>query len=280
MSDALRIAPMTPDHLRIAVDWAAAEGWNPGLDDVEAFHRVDPDGFLMGWFGDSPVSAISVVRHSDEFGFLGFYLCHPSHRGKGYGVAIWQVGMAHLGTRTVGLDGVPAQQANYRKSGFAHAHETVRHAGDVTGKAHPDVRDAQVSDLQGMLAVDRAISATDRSAYLLAWWEQTPTRRTMIRAGGDGIDTIGTIRACREGHKIGPLFAPDADRARDMIHALADAADARHVMLDVPAPNVAGTALARALGLEPIFACARMYRGDALTRDIDRIFGETTFELG
>ncbi|MGA7331101.1 MAG: GNAT family N-acetyltransferase, partial [Pseudolabrys sp.] len=33
MSD-LRIRSMRPDEISIAVDWAAAEGWNPGLADA------------------------------------------------------------------------------------------------------------------------------------------------------------------------------------------------------------------------------------------------------
>lgn len=27
------------------VDWAAREGWNPGLRDADSFHTADPTGF-------------------------------------------------------------------------------------------------------------------------------------------------------------------------------------------------------------------------------------------
>ena len=33
-------------EVRTVVDWAAAEGWNPGLHDARAFRVADPDGFL------------------------------------------------------------------------------------------------------------------------------------------------------------------------------------------------------------------------------------------
>jgi hypothetical protein len=39
---------MRPDEISIAVDWAAAEGWNPGFADAGCFATVDPDGFLIG----------------------------------------------------------------------------------------------------------------------------------------------------------------------------------------------------------------------------------------
>ena len=34
----LRIRTMRPEEIAIAVDWAAAEGWNPGLADADCFH--------------------------------------------------------------------------------------------------------------------------------------------------------------------------------------------------------------------------------------------------
>jgi hypothetical protein len=36
---------MRPDEILIAIDWAAAEGWNPGRADAVCFATADPDGF-------------------------------------------------------------------------------------------------------------------------------------------------------------------------------------------------------------------------------------------
>ncbi|MEM8539263.1 MAG: GNAT family N-acetyltransferase, partial [Pseudomonadota bacterium] len=199
MTGDLQIAPMSPQDLGIAVDWAAAEGWNPGLHDAEAFHRVDPDGFLMGWLNGTPVSAISVVRHSDRFGFLGFYLCLPDHRGKGYGMATWRAGMAHLGDRIVGLDGVPAQEANYMRSGFTLAHYTQRYAGSIRGAADPKCRRVTAADMPAILQMDLSISGTNRSAYISSWLSETPTRQTLVCETGGQVKAVGTIRSCRQG---------------------------------------------------------------------------------
>lgn len=75
------------------------------------------------------MSAISVVAYGPSFGFLGFYICRPEFRGKGYGFAVWEAGMKRLGDRVIGLDGVVDQQANYRKQGFVLAHRNVRYGG-------------------------------------------------------------------------------------------------------------------------------------------------------
>ena len=125
----LTIETMSRDDLALAVDWAAAEGWNPGLNDAAPFHETDPAGFLMARVDGQPVGCISVVAYDDAFGFLGFYIVRPEFRGRGFGWALWQAGIARLGERTIGLDGVVAQQDNYRKSGFVLAHRNVRYEG-------------------------------------------------------------------------------------------------------------------------------------------------------
>ena len=103
----LTIKPMSLADLERALGWAADEGWNPGLDDAAPFHAQDPSGFLMGWLGAEPVGCVSVVKYGERFAFLGLYIVRPAHRGKGYGKAIWDAGIASAGARTIGLDGVP-----------------------------------------------------------------------------------------------------------------------------------------------------------------------------
>ncbi len=110
--DAIDIGPARDDAFACAVDWAAAEGWNPGLDDLAAFRAADPDGLILGRVGGRPVASISAVRYGERFGFLGFYIVVPEAWGAGHGLAVWQAAMARFGDRIVGLDGVVAQQDN------------------------------------------------------------------------------------------------------------------------------------------------------------------------
>ena len=64
----LIIRRMTKDELVLALDWAADEGWNPGLFDAESFHAADPDGFLLGELDGEPIGSVSAVRYGTEFG--------------------------------------------------------------------------------------------------------------------------------------------------------------------------------------------------------------------
>src|SRR4051794_34724229 len=122
---ALTIRSMTAAEVELAADWAAKEGWNPGFTDAASFRAADPEGFLIGLVGDEPVSMISAITYGADYGFLGFYIVKPEHRGKGYGIQTWNAAMDRLGSRNVGLDGVLEQEANYAKSGFKAAYRNV-----------------------------------------------------------------------------------------------------------------------------------------------------------
>src|SRR3954463_4864190 len=128
-SSDLVIRPASRCEVDLVLEWAAQEGWNPGLSDSECFYAADPDGFLLALRDGEPIASISVVRYGRDFGFLGLYIVRPDLRGRGHGYRLWQAGMARLSARTVGLDGVVAQQDNYRKSGFSPAHRNIRFGG-------------------------------------------------------------------------------------------------------------------------------------------------------
>lgn len=281
------IRPVHADEFRTAVDWAAAEGWNPGLDDLAPFHGADPEGFIMGFLDGAPVSSISVVKYPDGFGFLGFYIVHPDVRGQGYGIRTWDAGMAYLAGCTVGLDGVVAQQDNYRKSGFVLAGRNIRHTGipeplgaDASGL---DLHAVQAGDLDRACAFDARHFAVRRDAFISAWMapDASDSRQSLIAIRNGEIAGAATVRACRAGYKIGPLFADDQGVAAALFDAVVDRLpDGVDVSLDTPEDNKAAVEIAVHAGLAPVFETARMYRGDDPGLPLSRIFGVTTFELG
>jgi GNAT superfamily N-acetyltransferase len=280
--DGYHVRPASRAELDRMVDWAAAEGWNPGLADAAAFRAADPGGFLAGFVGDGPAGGISVVRYGDAFGFLGLYIVRPEHRGKGYGWALWQAGMARLHGRNVGLEGVVAQQANYRRSGFALAHRNVRYGGrGVTARRPDDPRVVPIGRLPfaEVARYDRGCFPVDREAFLRAWLD--PDRRTGRAFVEDGRPLgYGVIRACREGFRIGPLFADRADAAEALFRSLAAEARGGAIYIDVPEPSREAVAMVERHGLRPVFETARMYtRGDP-GLPLARIYGITTLELG
>ena len=51
--------------LDILIDWAAREGWNPGLDDATAFWAADPEGYWIAEEEGAVAAALSLVRYDD-----------------------------------------------------------------------------------------------------------------------------------------------------------------------------------------------------------------------
>ncbi len=279
MTSTLHIRSLRSDEIQLAVDWAAAEGWNPGLSDATCFGAVDPEGFLVAEQDGAPAAVISVVNYDASFAFLGFYIVRPGLRGQGIGWALWQAGIAHAGARTIGLDGVLAQQENYASQGFRLAYRNIRFAGSVGPAPSEETVDLAGLPFEQVAASDAAIFPAARPAFLRAWIAAPGHRgRAVVRDGR--LAGWGVIRPARQGFKIGPLVAQDAATARTLFRALADLAGPSEIILDVPEPNAAALDLARHHGLRPVFETARMYTGPIRAVELDQLYGVTSFELG
>jgi GNAT superfamily N-acetyltransferase len=278
----LDIKPMTRADLEAALGWARDEGWNPGLDDVGPFYAQDPSGFLMGWLGTVRIGCISVVKYGTDYAFLGLYIVHPAHRGKGYGKAIWDAGIASASGRTIGLDGVPAQQANYRKAGFEFAYGSARWGGSLRGlvATRSYVRPVTLDDYFSIADFDRLHTTAPREKFLRAWLAPSPTRQTEAYIDGGRVRGYGTIRRCVTGWKIGPLFAETPAIAQTLLSTLVTPAATDPLFIDVPGPNAAAVEMVKRLGFTPAFETARMYLGPAPELPLSQIFGITTLELG
>jgi GNAT superfamily N-acetyltransferase len=277
----LHIRSMRPEEISIAIDWAAAEGWNPGLGDAACFGVTDAGGFLIGERNGEPVATVSCVNYGAGFSFLGFYVVRPDRRGRGDGLRIWNAAIAHAGPRIIGLDGVVAQQDNYRKSGFALAYANIRYGGIVAAPASEPAGVCALAALPftHIEADDATVFSAPRPAFLRAWiGAPGHIGRALLRDGE--LAGWGVIRPCRRGHKIGPLVADDHASAEAVMRALLAGTGGGEIFLDVPGVNRDAIRLAEDFGLAPTFETARMYTGAIPPLQLDRLYGVTSFELG
>ncbi len=276
------IKAMSRKEVDIAIEWAAKEGWNPGLHDADCYYSADPNGFLIGLLGDEPIATISAVRYGETFGFLGFYIVKPEYRGKGYGVQIWNAGLKYLEGRNIGLDGVVAQQDNYKKSGFKLAYRNIRYEGIGGGELHQISEIVPLSSLpfETIDSYDRPFFPEKRSQFVKSWVNQADSHALGIMQGGK-LAGYGVIRRCRTGYKIGPLIAETPDLAESLFLALKSKADSSQpVYLDVPEVNPAAVALAERYNMAASFETARMYTDEVPDMPLNRLFGVTSFEIG
>ncbi|PZO15340.1 MAG: GNAT family N-acetyltransferase [Burkholderiales bacterium] len=277
-----QIRRMSRLDLKTAIGWASREGWNPGLYDLDPFYDLDPDGYFLGLLGDRPVASISCLRYSSSYGFLGFYIVDPGLRGQGLGLALWSAALKHVDGCVVGLDGVVAQQENYRRSGFELAWHNVRYQGRGQGPGRHDARIVPLSAVpfDVLAAYDRAFHPEPRSAFLRAWIA-LPNSRALGWVDAGELRGYGVIRACVDGHKIAPLCADSPGIAEALLGALCASVPSHDpVFIDVPQALPQSAAWAKSLGMEPTFPTARMYRGPAPSLDLSRLYGLTALEVG
>jgi hypothetical protein len=275
-----QIRRLEPAEIQELVEWAAAEGWNPGFEDAAAFRTADPDGFIGAFVDGEMVAGISAVCYDETFGFIGLYISRPDKRGKGHGRAVWNAGMARLGSRTIGLDGVPEQQANYRSMGFVPAYRTVRFSGRFAGATFSPGETRQVTRalFPSLLAFDRQFFPAARPAFLEHWLGPPHRALAIIRDGE--ISAYGVVRRCRHGFKVGPLFADEMEYAVTMLGQLSAACGFEEIHIDVPEMNRGFIDILTAARLSSGFETARMYRGKPPKITATGVFGVTSLELG
>lgn len=277
----MEIRAMTLPELEVVLDWAAAEGWNPGWQDAASFYAADPGGFLLGTLDGVPAASIFAVQYGAGFGFIGGYIVRPEFRGQGHGMAIWRAGMERLTGRNVGLDGVPAQQANYARSGFGLAHRNIRYEGRGSGLPAEDrVLPLGPQDIDEVVAYDRDFFPDNRAQFMRHWLQQEGSIALGVRDGG-ALRGYAVLRPCRKGFKIGPLCAESPEVAEELMQELRGRVPPDEpVYLDVPETNAAAVELAARHGMRACFETARMYTGEIPGLPLARQYGITTFELG
>jgi len=276
----------TREELETAVAWAAAEGWNPGLEDASIFWDTDPGGFVCAERAGEVVGTGSTVAYGREFGFMGFFIVRPDLRGQGIGRDFWIWRRDRLRTRlgpgaAIGMDGVFAMQPFYARGGFVFSHRNLRLAGTGQGGASVDPALVELGSLpfEQVASFDRHHFGFSREVFLRRWIRP----KGGLGLGfldGDRIRGFGVVRPCRTGFKIGPLFAETPAVADALFVALSGHAGGMPVFLDVPENHPAALELGRRHQLTESFGCARMYHGPAPELPWNQIYGVTTFELG
>ena len=290
MAQELKIRNMTRSEVDELVDWAAAEGWNPGLHDAELFWATDQEAFLAADLEDVLIGGGAVTSYDEEFGFMGFFILKPEYRGRGLGNKLWYARRDRLLGRlrsgaTIGLDGVFAMQDFYAKGGFVFSHRNLRFRTDVATPRGTSLLDGEdivpLADIpfELVLDYDRTCFPAPRPTFLRGWISQPDALALGCQRDGK-LSGYGVVRRCREGCKIGPLFADDALAANALYLHLSDFAANGPLYLDAPENNPAAIEFVHQHGMTEVFGCARMYLGPPPVLADDRIYGVTTFELG
>ena len=281
----LIIRNMRREELDVLVDWAALEGWSPGLMDAEIFWATDPEGFIAAELDGEMIGGGSIVSYDGRYGFMGFFIIHPDHRGRGLGNRLWHERQQMLIRRlqapaVIGMDGVFDMQAYYAKGGFEFSGRDLRYEGVGQSFPVPDgITELSELPFEEIEAYDRGHFPAPRAGFLRLWLDQ-PGAFALGSTNDGRLAGFGIMRPCRKGYKIGPLFADSPAVAEDLFKALSTQVPGEVIFLDVPENNQAAVEMAQRHNMEEVFGCAKMYFGPKPKLPEQEIFGVTTFELG
>jgi hypothetical protein len=278
------ISPMTDDEVTMLGDWAAEEGWNPGLADLDLARRVDPDAFIALRLGSALAGGGSIFSYDGRFGFMGLFIMRGDLRNRGLGTELWHWRRDHLVERlepgaVIGMDGVYEMVPFYERGGFSPAYRDVRFQGTAVGQTHPDVSALGEPDFNDVDQFDRAYFPVPRSAFLKRWLTAPGVQAMGVRENGK-IVAYGVARPCRVGFKIGPLFAERDDLAAHVLETLMAKIAGSQVQIDLPEVNDAAVALVKGFGMAEVFGCVRLYLGPSPDLPMKRIFAVTSLEFG
>jgi len=269
------------------VEWAAQEGWNPGLADADSFWATDPEGFLAIDVEGQMAGAGCAFYHGPAYGFMGLFIMRPEFRGQGLGRTLWYARRDKLRSRlspegSIGMDAVTHMIPFYAAGGFEVFARHCRfqlNTQDLTAEVSPAVVALTAEDLPEVQALDRHGFPCPREKYLAAWTSQPDAYWLGLR-GDNGLQSYSVMRPCRAGWKVGPLFASTKEEARQLFLACVARAEKGPVFLDVPDNNPAAWSLCEEFGMQQVFECTRMYFGPVPELDHAWIYGVTSLEAG
>jgi len=278
---------LTRSEQETLLEWAAAEGWNPGIRDAEAFWNLDPHGFLGFEVDGELAGGGAIIRHSSRFGFMGLFIVGPDCRGRKLGAQLWTARRDRLLSRldpgaTIGLDGVDAMVPFYERGGFK---PFTRHRRfELADSSIAEIDESNVVqlstvDFELVNQFDYDCFPRGRRKFLENWLSQPGTMSLGIMGDG-GLGGFGVMRPCQTGWKVGPLFADTLFDADQILKSLRSRADGQPVYIDAPDNNSDALELCRSHGMTEVFGCVRMYLGPIPNLEHHLIYGVTTLEVG
>jgi predicted N-acetyltransferase YhbS len=244
--------------------------WPHRLQDWQLIYRLG-----MGYVaeaGDAVVGTIMCWSHGTEFASIGMVIVANDWQGQGIGRKLMSMAMAELGKRNVLLHSTRAGQALYKGLGFNQIGEICQHQGSVFQSKlialPPGERIRPLGSRDGALLAALGARATGMPrATVLAALAQVAECVVIDRY--DELIGFAMLRRFGLGYAIGPVVAPDTERAKALISHWTGTYAGAFVRIDVPASSGLGPWLDE-LGLLQVDTVSTMVRGEPPLLDAAR----------
>jgi predicted N-acetyltransferase YhbS len=249
-------------------DWALMQALGQGL-------AAERQGKLVG--------TALCWRYGADWATLGMIGVYKEMQGHGIGRRLLRALMQEQEGRNLALHATRAGMSLYAAEGFAPTGTIVQHQG-VVARPEPAplpqgtrLRPVAPADLPAIAALDRVACGMDRTRLLA---------ELLDHPGGVALEDGGVLagfallRRFGRGRVIGPVVAPDVERAKAMIAPLLGREAGQFLRIDIPRESGLCAWLAAA-GLTEAGMVIRMVRGtDASADRAVRTFGLASQAFG
>ncbi len=268
-ASAVAYRPMNENDLTAAHALSQAVRWPHRREDWQFVYRLgtsfvaEEDGAVVG-------TAMCWLQGS-RTGSLGMIIVSPDHQGKGIGRKLMQLVLEALGERCTELNATVAGKPLYESLGFKVTGSLHQHQGTIAAVAPlalaegETIRPAEPGDIAQMIALANRGSGMARDDIL---------KQLAAEAAGAVLERDGELlgfsfmRRFGRGQVIGPLVAPDSERAKALIAFWAGAFAGSFVRLDITGTSGLGDWLAEA-GLPEVDTAVIMARNGVPEQDPD-----------
>jgi len=260
---ALRYRRMTEDDIEAAHKLSLAVRWPHRLDDWRFVQRLG-----AGYVAEDSTGLVGTVMcwsHGPEFASVGMVIVAAEWQGKGVGRNLMALVMAELGKRTVLLHATEAGKPLYQKLGFEAVGQIHQHQGTVFKSPlmplQPGERIRPLGSRDGpRLAALAARAAGMPRATVLAAMQEVAEGVVIDRY--DEVIGCAMLRRFGHGYAIGPVIAPDIDRAKALISHWTGTYGGAFIRIDVTGASGLSPWLTE-LGLVQVDSVLAMARGEA-----------------
>ncbi len=244
---AIAYRSMTEHDLPAAHALSQTMRWPHRLEDWQ-FVLVLGAGFVAEE-GGAVIGTGLCWKQGEDHASLGMIIVSPQHQGKGIGRELMNRVLEELGQRCTLLIATPAGQPLYERLGFAatgaiHQHQgTMAAVASVALAAGERIRLAEPGDIAKIIELANRATGMSRDAVLgqlLSMAEGAVLERNGELAG------FSLMRRFGRGHAIGPVVAPDSERAKALIAHWSEAYAGSFVRVDVTGSGGLGAWLAQA----------------------------------
>jgi len=256
-------------------------GWPHRLEDWRFVQRLGAG--YVATDGTGIVGTILTWKHDARHASLGMVIVSPERQGRGIGGELMKRALRDVARCSVMLNATEAGRPLYEKLGFAAVGTIEQHQGiaanvpAVALARGERLRPIGASDASALAALATRAAGISRALVLKPLLE---VAKGIVLARGEEILGFALFRRFGRGYCIGPVVAPDTERAKVLVGHWVAMHPGKFLRVDIDGTSGLAPWL-DGIGLKAAGRVVTMVKGKAPRRDPDtRAFAIVNQALG